>query len=147
MLTTVDVTQTIPTNLNFDYRFIEAYTAYTRSNEIVSLLENDIQQLNAQTCTTDSQDDNEGDNDPQNDILHQNTEEWMPLCRACPMLESYTDIQEGHDWNATAQRYPNLSELPSFISCHRDTVIQQSSNIADVNKLDGKQLHDCQTTF
>ena len=119
--------------------FIEAYTAYTRSNEIPSSLENDIQQINTQT-STDNQYDNDED-DAQNDIHHQNIEEWMMLCRAYPMLESQTDVQEEHDWNAAAQRYPNLSELPSFISCHRDSVIHDSnSNVADVNKLVGKQL-------
>ena len=38
-------------------------------------------------------------------ILHQNTEEWMLLCRAHLMLGSQTDIQERCDWNDAAQRY------------------------------------------
>ena len=108
--------------------FIESYTPYTTSNEIPLSLENDIQQINTQTSAThtDNQDDNDED-DAQNDIHHQNIEEWMLLCRAYPMLESQTDVQEEHDWNAAAQRYPNLSELPSFISCHWDSVIQDSN--------------------
>ena len=92
--------------------FIEAYTDYTRTNETASSLETDIQQLNTQPSVTDDQDDNEDDND----MLHQNTEEWMLLCRARLNVESPTDGEERHDWNASAQRYPNLTELPSFIS-------------------------------
>ena len=67
--------------------FIEAYTAYARSNEIPLSLENDIQQINTRTSAThtDNQDDNDED-DAQNDIHHQNIEEWMLLCRAYPML-------------------------------------------------------------
>ena len=54
-------------------------------------------------------------------------------------LTPQIDVQE-HDWNAVAQRYPNLSQVPSFISHHRDSVIQHSINIADINKLQEKQL-------
>ena len=114
--------------------FIEAYTAYARSTEMPSSLNNDIQQLNA----TDNNED-DSDNETQNNIHHLHTEEWMLLCRAYPTLESQIDLQE-HDWNPAAQRYPNLPQVPSFISHHRDSVIQHSINIADINKLQEKQL-------
>ena len=112
--------------------FVEAYTAYTASNELPSSLENDIQQLNTSTSRRDSQnnsdDDEDSDNDDddgaQNDIHHCHTDEWMLVCRAYSMLEPQIDVQKEHDWNAAAQRYPNLLEAPSFISHHRDTVIQ-----------------------
>ena len=37
------------------------------------------------------------------------------FCRAYSTLEPQIDVQEEHDWNAAAQRYPNLLETPSFI--------------------------------
>ena len=80
-------------------------------------------------------------NDQQSTQRHpQAVEEWMLICQNSadlqPSLES-RDI----DWTAALQAYPNVEEMPTFISRHRESAMQQSfTTLADPQQLQGKQF-------
>ena len=68
-------------------------------------------------------------------------EEWMLICQSNTDLQPSTDFQEDTDWSAGAQAYPNVEEMPTFISRHRESAGQQSfTTSADPQCLHGKQL-------
>lgn len=46
-------------------------------------------------------------------------EEWMLICQLSANLQPTTDTQEDLDWTRAAQAYPNLGEMPTFISRQR----------------------------
>ncbi len=65
----------------------------------------------------------------------------MLVCQRSAELEPNTDSQDQVDWACAAQAYPNLEEMPSFISRQRDAATQQSfTTLADPSRLEGKQL-------
>ena len=60
-------------------------------------------------------------------------EEWMLICQHNRDLQPNTDSQDDIDWTLDAQCYPNIEEVPSFISQQRQaagqhiyTTIQQT---------------------
>jgi len=65
----------------------------------------------------------------------------MYICQHTSDLQPSTDPNENVDWTTTSHLYTNLHELPSFISTHRQSVIQptNASNV-DPSMLQGKQL-------
>ncbi len=68
-------------------------------------------------------------------------EEWMLVCQRNADLEPNSDSQEDVDWACAAHAYPNLEEMPTFISRQRESASQHSfTTTADPGKLEGKQL-------
>ena len=65
----------------------------------------------------------------------------MLICQSNANLQPSIDTQEDVDWSAGAQRYPNVEEMPTFISRQRKSAGQHSFNTtADPQNLQGKQL-------
>lgn len=67
------------------------------------------------------------------------TEEWMLICQRT------TDVQPAlnceHNWSSSSAGYPNLEELPAFITRQRQSAPQRAfSTTADPRHLEGKQL-------
>ena len=69
------------------------------------------------------------------------TEEWMLICQRNADLQPNADSQEDIDWTRAAQVYPNLEEMPTFLSRQRDSAAEHSfTTFADPQRLQGKQL-------
>ena len=67
-------------------------------------------------------------------------EEWMLVCQLNANLEPNTVLQEV-DWTHTAQMYPDLEEMPTFITRHRESAAERSfSTTAEPQRLRGRQL-------
>ena len=65
----------------------------------------------------------------------------MLICRHNADLQPNTNSQEGVDWTQAAQAYPNLEEMPTFITRHRDSAGEHSfTTSANPQHLQGKQL-------
>ena len=65
----------------------------------------------------------------------------MLICQSNADLQPGTESQEDVDWSAGAQRYPNVEEMPTFISRQRESAGQHSfTTTADPQHLQGKQL-------
>ena len=65
----------------------------------------------------------------------------MLICQGNADLEPSTESQDDTDWSAGAQAYPNVEEMPTFISRHRESAGQQSfTTSADPQCLQGRQL-------
>ena len=65
----------------------------------------------------------------------------MLICQSNADLQPSTETQDDADWSAGSQAYPNVEEMPTFISRHREAAGQQSSTTsADPRNLQGKQL-------
>ena len=65
----------------------------------------------------------------------------MLICRSNADLQPSIESQDDADWSAGSQAYPNVEEMPTFISWHRKTAGQQSfTTSADPHHLQGKQL-------
>ena len=53
-------------------------------------------------------------------------EEWMLICQSNADLQPGTESQD-EDWTAAGvQRYPNVEEMPTFISRHRESAGQHT---------------------
>ena len=71
----------------------------------------------------------------------QAVEEWMLICRSSADLQPSTESQEEVDWSAGSQSYPNVEEMPTFISRHRESAGQHLfTTSSDPRHLQGKQL-------
>ena len=65
----------------------------------------------------------------------------MLICQSNANLQPSIDTQEDVDWSAGALRYPNVEEMPTFISHQRKSAGQHSfTTTADPQNLQGKQL-------
>ena len=65
----------------------------------------------------------------------------MLICQSNADLQPSAETQNDADWSAGSQAYPNVEELPTFISRHREAAGQQSfTTSADPRNLQGKQL-------
>ena len=65
----------------------------------------------------------------------------MLICQSNADLQPSTESQDDADWSAGSQAYPNVEEMPTFISRHRESAGQQSfTTSADPRNLQGKQL-------
>ena len=66
------------------------------------------------------------------------TEEWMLICQRNADLQPDFDSDNGHNWSHS---YPNLEELPTFLSRYRQTAAPHVyTTTADPQLLRGKQL-------
>ncbi len=65
----------------------------------------------------------------------------MLVCQRNADLEPNSDSQEEVDWTRAAHAYPNLEEMPTFITRQRESAGQHSfTTSTDPGKLEGKQL-------
>ena len=65
----------------------------------------------------------------------------MLVCQRSFELQPDTDSQQEVDWTDAARAYPNLEEVPSFISQQRQSAAQHTfTTTADPQQLQGKQL-------
>ena len=65
----------------------------------------------------------------------------MLICRNNADLQPSTNSPENVDWTTAAQEYPNVEEMPTFISRHRESTAQHTfTTSADPERLQGKQL-------
>ena len=68
-------------------------------------------------------------------------EVWMLIYRNSTDLQPSTESQDDVDWSAGSQSYPNVEEMPTFISRHRESAGQHLfTTSADPQHLQGKQL-------
>ena len=66
------------------------------------------------------------------------TEEWMLICHRNAEFQSNCD---DYDWSASSSAYPNLDELPSFLTRHRqEAPLRTFTTTANPCHLQGKQL-------
>ena len=67
-------------------------------------------------------------------------EECMLICHHNADLQTNTDSHKDVDWTQSAQAYPNLEELPTFITQQRQSAAEHSfTTTADPQHLQGKQ--------
>ena len=65
----------------------------------------------------------------------------MLICHRNADYGNNSDCDDDHDWSASSIAYPNLEELPSFITRQRQSAPERSFNTtADPTHLQGKQL-------
>ena len=65
----------------------------------------------------------------------------MLICQRNADLQPNTDSQEDFYWTQGAQAYPNLEEMPTFITRQRESVAEHTfTTFADPQHLQGKQL-------
>ena len=128
------------------HTYTEAYCNYLQSGNIPSCLEDDVQRL-LQKEQQDPEDHTDYTDQSENEEqqINRRVEEWMTICTNCPTLSQQSDIPAvPTDWSTAARQYPNLEEMPSFISrCKEDTTATCSnSSFAhyDPNLLQDKQL-------
>ena len=68
-------------------------------------------------------------------------EEWMLICQRNADLQPNTDSQEDFDWTPGAQAYPNLEEIPNFITRQHESAAEHTfTTFPDPLHLQGKQL-------
>ena len=68
-------------------------------------------------------------------------EEWMFICRSSADLQPSTESQDDVDWSAGSQSYPNVEEMPTFISRYHESAGQHLfTTSSDPQHLRGKQL-------
>ena len=68
-------------------------------------------------------------------------EEWMLICQSNAELEPNMESQDSADWSVEERAYPNVEELPTFISRQRESTGQHSfTTSADPQHLQEKQL-------
>ena len=69
-------------------------------------------------------------------------DEWMLICQhGWDLQPSSIDPNSDVDWTSSSHLYSNLNEIPSFISTHRQSVLQVSyTPTVNPNLLQGKQL-------
>ena len=66
---------------------------------------------------------------------NQAREEWMLLCSN---LEQSAEEQQSTDWTAAAQLYPNLEEVPRFVTrAKANAQLQVATSTADPERLQG----------
>ena len=53
-------------------------------------------------------------------------EEWMLICQCNADLQPNTHPQEDFDWTQGAQAYPNLEEMPTFITWQRESAAEHT---------------------
>lgn len=71
---------------------------------------------------------------------HRENDSWMLICQRNADY-AIADCDSDHDWSGFTMAYPNLDELPTFITRNRQTVQHhQFTTTADPSKLQGKQL-------
>ena len=76
-----------------------------------------------------------------NPIRARGVEEWMLICQSNTDLQPTTESEVDVNWSAGTQRYPNIGEMPTFISRHCESASQHSfTTSADPQHLQGKQL-------
>ena len=142
-------------NLLCEHRnFVEAYTSYLQSGSVPTSLLDDIHSL--QTHRSVESDIDDTDESTENELesrLQQNTrhvEEWMMICQHHLQVSepSVDSSNEQVDWCHAARAYPNLAEMPSFITHHKQiTPIQQNNTQTNPYLLQGKQLQAYVTGF
>ena len=71
---------------------------------------------------------------------HRATEEWMLICHRNADFTNSRDCDEDHDWSASSSAYPNLEELPTFITRRQSAQQHVFTTTADPTCLQGKQL-------
>ena len=65
----------------------------------------------------------------------------MLICQRNADLQPNADSQEDIDWTRATRVYPNLEEMPTFLSRQRDSAAEHSfTTFADPQRLQGKQL-------
>ena len=65
----------------------------------------------------------------------------MLICQHNADLQPNTDSQEDFDWTQGTQAYPNLEEMPTFITRQRESAAEHTfTTFADPQHLQGKQL-------
>ena len=65
----------------------------------------------------------------------------MLICQHNADLQPNTDSQEDFDWTQGAQAYPNLEEMPTFITRQCESAAEHTfTTFADPQHLQGKQL-------
>ena len=65
----------------------------------------------------------------------------MLICQHNADLQPNTNPEEDIDWTQAAQVYPNLEEMPTFITRQRESAAEHSfTSSADPQRLQGKQL-------
>ena len=65
----------------------------------------------------------------------------MLVCQRNANLQPDTESQQGVDWTQAGRAYPNLKEMPSFISRHRELTPDSAfTSTADPHRLQAKQL-------
>ena len=68
-------------------------------------------------------------------------QDWMLLCQYNAEFPESAGPEQDCDWSLAAKAYPDLQDMPSFISQQRQQVVTQpSSNRASPDNLQGKQL-------
>lgn len=68
-------------------------------------------------------------------------EEWMLICQRNADLQPNTDSQEDFDGTQEAQTYPNLEEMPTFITRQRESAAEHTfPTFVDPQHPQGKQL-------
>ena len=68
----------------------------------------------------------------------------MLVCQRNAELQPDTDSEQEVDWTEAAREYPNLEEVPSFLSHQRQSTVQHAfTTTADPQQLQGKQLLAC----
>lgn len=65
----------------------------------------------------------------------------MLICQQNADLQPNTDSQEDFDWTPGAQAYPNLKEIPTFITRQHESAAEHTfTTFPDSQHLQGKQL-------
>lgn len=72
---------------------------------------------------------------------HRATEEWMLVCHRNADYGNNSDSDDDHNWSASATAYPNLEDLPTFITRQRQSAQEHPfTTAADPSNLQAKQL-------
>ena len=118
-----------------------AYTHYLQSGNIPSCVEDDIHRLQQQKQQNPVNEEEEHEVREEQQQINRCVEDLMSICSQQP-----TPAQQGvhfsvpADWTAAALQYPNLEEVPSFITRSRHAAQPRSSTFAiDPGLLKGKQ--------
>ena len=122
----------------------DTFAGYLQSGGIPPSLEDDLyrfqQQQQLQQDPSESGSDSEELSDDQGQH-NQAREEWMLLCSNLQQsAEEQEETQQSTDWTAVAQLYPNLEEVPRFITHAKENAqLQVPTSTADPERLQGKQ--------
>ena len=123
--------------------FSQAYASYLRTETIPPSLEDDIHII--QQVQDNDIDDNQqetGTIEGQVSSTTRRAEEWMLICQQLQQMDHEPEtLSNNVDWCEAARAYPNLEEMPKFITRHKETTIIQHHNLsANPQLLQGKQL-------
>ena len=122
--------------------FTEAYADFLQSGNVPPSLEDDVHRLQQQQDdTSEPGSDDELSDDNQQGHNSQSVEEWMLLCtNQQHSAEEQGRSQESIDWCASSQQYPNIGEMPTFITRSKENAqLHVSTSTAAPELLQGKQ--------